>query len=153
MDEKLTSVVAAKDKKGFSDCMDMITLLHQEIINKTSEYKNEFKDNSLNDANIEYANFIAGQNEKLGSLFNEYVNQYNTLQELKKSQPETPEAIATYNNAVREYNNKKNSFYTVYNTLQLNKDKMYNEWLVTNSTFLKNNGQFDSIYDKYAFND
>ena len=151
MDEKLNSVVAAKDKKGFSECMDMIALLHQEIINKTSDYKNEFKDTSLNDANIEYANFIAGQNEKLAGLFNDYIDQYNTLQSLKNSKSQTPEAITAYNNAVRAYNNKKNSFYLVYDSLQSDKDKMYNDWLVTNSTFLKNNGKFDSIYDKYAF--
>lgn len=152
MDEKLTSVVTAKDKKGFSDCMDMITLMHQEIMNKTSEYKFEFKDTSLNDANIEYSNFIATQKEKLSDLFNEYVDQYNNLQVVKDSNPQTKEAIVAYNNAVNSYNVKKNSFYAVFNSLQSNKDKLYNDWLAVNSTFLKNNGKFDSIYEKYAFN-
>ena len=153
IDEKLTSVVTAKDKKGFSDCMDMIALMHQEIITKTTEYKNEFKDNSLNDANVEYSNFIAGQNEKISGLFNDYVDQYNTLQALKNSNPQTSEAVTAYNNAVKDFNAKKNSFYAVFNSLQNSKGKMYNNWLATNSTFLKNNGQFDSIYERYAFND
>ena len=153
MDEKLTSVVTAKDKKGFSDCMDMIALMHQEILNKTDEYKFEYKDTSLNDANVGYANFIAGQKEKLGNLFNDYVDQYNKLQALKNSNPQTTEALTAYNNAVNAYNNKKNSFYAVFNSLQNSKDKMYNDWLAVNSSFLKNNGKFDSIYERYAFND
>ena len=153
IDEKLTSVITAKDKKGFSECMDMIALMHNEILTKTNEYRNEYKDNSLNDANVQYANLIAGQNEKLSGLFNDYVDQYNALQALKNSKPETTEAVTAYNNAVNAYNNKKNSFYAVFNSLQSNKDKMYNNWLATNSTFLKNNGQFDSIYERYAFND
>ena len=154
MDEKLTSVINAKDKKGFSDCMDMITLMHQQILDKTSEYKYEFKDTSLNDANIEYSNFIAGQKEKLTDLFNNYVDEYNALQALKdSSQPETNETTTAYNYAVKSYNIKKNLFYAVFNNLQSSKDKMYNNWLATNSTFLKNNGKFESIYERYAFND
>lgn len=154
MDEKLTSVINAKDKKGFSDCMDMITLMHQQILDKTSEYKYEFKDTSLNDANIEYSNFIAGQKEKLTDLFNNYVDEYNALQALKdSSQPETNETTIAYNYAVKSYNIKKNLFYTVFNNLQSSKDKMYDNWLATNSTFLKNNGKFESIYERYAFND
>ena len=153
IDEKLTSVITAKDKKGFSECMDIIALMHNEILTKTNAYRNEYKDNSLNDANVEYANFIAGQKEKLSVLFNAYVDQYNTLQSLKNAKPETTEALTAYNNAVTAFNAKKNSFYTVYNSIQSSKDKMYNSWLATNSTFLKNNGQFDSIYERYAFND
>ena len=154
MDEKLTSVINAKDKKGFSDCMDMITLMHQQILDKTSEYKYEFKDTSLNDANIEYSNFIADQKEKLTDLFNNYVDEYNALQALKdSSQPETNETTIAYNYAVKSYNIKKNLFYTVFNNLQSSKDKMYDNWLATNSTFLKNNGKFESIYERYAFND
>ena len=153
MDEKLTSVINAKDKKGFSDCMDMITLMHQQILDKTSEYKYEFKDTSLNDANIEYSNFIAGQKEKLTDLFNNYVDEYNALQALKNSsQPETNETTAAYNYAVKSYNIKKNLFYAVFNNLQSTKEKLYDNWLTINSAFLKNNGQFDSLYEKYATN-
>ena len=153
MDEKLTYVINAKDKKGFSDCLNMITFMHQEIMAKTSEYRSEYKDTSLNDANIEYANFIAGQREKLSDLFNAYVDDYNALQTLKNTtQPETSETVAAYNNTVKSYNIKKNLFYIVFNDIQTAKDKMYETWLDTNSTFLKNNGQFDSLYNKYTYN-
>ena len=154
MDERLTYVINAKDKKGFSDSMNMIAFTREEIMVKTSEYKSEYKDTSLNDANIEYANFIDGQREKLSDLFNTYVDEYNALQTLKNSkQPETIESITTYNNTVKNYNAKKNLFYAVFNDIQTTKDKMYDTWLTTNSTFLKNNGQFDSLYEKYASND
>lgn len=154
MDEKLNYVINAKDKKGFSDCMNMITFAREEVMTKTSEYRSEYKDTSLNDANIEYANFIAGQREKLSDLFNNYVDEYNALQALKNStQAETTKSVAAYNNTVKSYNIKKNLFYSVFNTIQITKDKMYDSWLTTNSTFLKNNGKFDSLYEKYASND
>ena len=154
IDEKLTTSISAKDKKVFSDCMNLIELLNQVTIVKTTEYKNIFKDNSLNDANIAYSSFIAGQKEKLNNLFNDYIDQFNALEQLKKSsQPESKETIAAYNVAVKNFNIKKNLFYTVFNDTQAIKVNMYNNWLTINSDFLKNNGQFDSIYDKYALND
>ena len=154
IDEKLTSVITAKDKKGFSDCMDLIDLMHQVTMDKTTLYKDIFKDNSLNNANIEYSNFIVSQKEKLNKLFNAYVEEFNSLQLLKNTtKVETKETIDAYNAAVRTYNTKKNLFYAVFNSTQSIKDSMYNNWLTVNSTFLKNNGQFNSIYDKYAYND
>lgn len=153
IDEKLTAVINAKDKKGFSDCLDVIALMHQEIITKTNLYKNDYKDTTLNDANVEYSNFILGQKDKLNDLFNNYADAYNAVQLLKNpSYTQTKLSIEAYNNAVKTFNNKKNLFYTVFNTIQLNKVKMYNNWLTTNSSFLKNNGHFESIYDKYVYN-
>ena len=152
IDEKLSTIIASKDKKGFSDCLDMIEIMQQEVMTKTSEYKDDYKDTSLNDANIEYCNFIAGQKEKLNNLFNDYIDEYNALETLKNSsKPQTKETIVTYNEAVKSYNTKKNLFYTVFNKIQSTKDKLYENWLTINSIFLKNNGQFDSIYQKNAF--
>lgn len=154
IDEKLSTAINAKDKKGFSDCVNMIAAMHQENIEKTNVYRNEYIDSSLNNANIDYSNFIAGQKEKLNRLFNEYVDQFNVLQKLKSStKPETNETIAAYNNAVRKYNTEKNLFYQVFNVIQSDKTKLYNNWLTINSTFLKNNGKFDSLYEKYAYVD
>ena len=154
IDEKLTAVINAKDKKGFSGCLDIIALMHQEILAKTDLYKDEYKDNTLNDANIDYSNFISGQKDKLTALFNSYADAYNALQLLKKApQAETNETILAYNNAVKVCNTKKNLFYAVFNGIQTIKTTKYNNWLATNSSFLKNNGQFDSIYEKYAYND
>lgn len=157
MDEKLTKVIAAMDKKGYDDCMNMITLMHEDIITKTTAYNNYFKDNSLNQANIEYANLINNQQTQLSGLFNNYVTAYENLQQLKKSTnaeaPDTNESIAVYNETVRDYNAKKNLFYAVFNDIQKTKDAMYDKWLVVNATFLKNNGEFENLHDKYAIND
>lgn len=157
MDEKLSNVVAAMDRKGFTDCMNMIAMMHQQIMLKTAQYNNYFRDNSLNNANIEYANLINGQGAKLSSLFNDYAAAYENLQALKKSEGaesgETNESIAVYNQTVRDYNAKKNLFYAVYNDIQKTKDAAYDQWLVTNATFLKNNGEFDNLHDRFAYND
>ncbi len=145
MDEKLSSVINAKDKKGFSDCLNMLELMRQETMAKTREYKGDYTDTSLNDANVEYSNFIAGQREKLNNLFNSYADEYDALQALKNN--ETNEGITAYNNTVKSYNAKKNAFYAVFNDIQTVKDKLYDNWLNVNSSFLKKNGQFDNIYD------
>lgn len=154
MDEKLTYIINAKDKKGFSSCLDIISLIHQEILIKTNLYKNEYKDTRLNDANIDYSNFITSQKDKLTVLFNNYVDAYTALQLLKKApEVETNETLLIYNNAVKEYNTKKNLFYIVFNGIQTIKNTKYNEWLAINISFLRNNGQFYSIYEKYVYND
>ena len=120
---------------------------------KAEEFKGEYKDSSMNDANVAYANFIVSQKEKLSDLFISYVDEYNKLQLLKSQSPETNETVVAYNQVVKTYNTKKNTFYSVYNDIQSTKGKLYNSWLTTNSSFLKRNGQFESIYDNYAVND
>lgn len=157
MDEKLTKVVAAMDKKGFDDCMNMIAVMHQEIMEKTTASKNYFKDNSLNQANVDYSNLINNQGKQLTALFNDYSAAYENLQQLKRSTnaeaADTTESVEVYNEAVRDYNTKKNLFYAVFNDVQKTKDAMYNKWLAINANFLKNNGQFENLHDKYAMND
>ncbi len=153
MDEKLTSVIKAKDKKGFSDCLNMIELINQEAMTLADEFKGDYKDTSLTDANLAYANFLASQKAKLGDLFGAYVDEYNKLELLKNKTTETNETVLAYNQVVKVYNTKKNTFYSIYNDIQSTKGKLYDSWLNTNSAFLKRNGQFESIYDNYAVND
>ncbi|MCF6133042.1 hypothetical protein [Flavobacterium wongokense] len=154
MDEKLTKVIAAMDRKGFTECMNMIALMHEQIMLKTAQYNNYFRDNSLNEANIQYSTFINNQQDQLSSLFEEYVTEYEALQALKKSNnAETAENVARYNETVRSYNAKKNAFYSVFNSLQSTKDNMYNNWYVTNAEFLKHNGEFEALHGKFAYND
>jgi len=144
IDQKLMTVIKAKDKKGFAECFAAIEIQHQEAIAKTTEYKDSFKDNSMNNANIKYADFINDQKAKLTVLFNDFVDEYSTLHILKKaSTPQTTEAIASYNEVVRDYNTKKNLFYLAYDTIQTDKKALYSSWFTTNSAFLKNNGEFE----------
>ena len=153
IDEKLTKVVTAMDKKGFADCMNMIALMHNEIMLKTAMYNNYFKDNSLNEANIRYSTFISNQKSQLDNLFNKYVVEYEKLQALKNSNAaDTKESVAIYNATVRSYNVKKNIFYATFNDLQSTKKSMYDKWYVINSDFLKRNGEFENIHTKFAYN-
>lgn len=154
MDEKLTKVIKNMDRKGFNDCMNMIAAMHQEIMLKTAQYDNYFKDNSLNEANRQYAIYINGQREQLADLFNQYAAEYETLQALKKASiPETAESVAHYNEVVRNCNAKKNMFYGVFDKIQNTKKGMYDNWYLVNANFLKHNGQFDNIHTKFAYDD
>lgn len=154
IDQKLMTLIKAKDQKGFNECFNTIGTLHQETITKTNQYRCSYKDNSMNDANVKYANFINDQKQKLTLLFNNFVEEYNTLQLLKNSsKPETTTSIEAYNVVVRTYNSKKNLFYDVFDTIQSNKKGLYNSWFVTNSTFLKNNGEFKDIHQTYVIED
>lgn len=154
MDEKLTKVIKAMDKKGFTDCMNMIAVMHQEIMLKTAQYNNYFRDNSLNEANKQYSTYIKDQQNQLTNLFNDYVTEYETLQALKNSTAaETNESVAHYNEVVRNYNAKKNTFYAVFNDIQNTKKSMYDNWYLVNADFLKRNGQFENIHTKFAYND
>jgi hypothetical protein len=154
MDEKLTKIIKAMDKKGFTECMDMIAVIHQEIMLKTAQYNNYFRDNSLNEANMKYSKFISNQQAQLSNLFIDYVTEYEALQALKNSKaPETAESVAAYNETVRNYNAKKNRFYAVFNNIQDTKKSMYDNWYLVNADFLKRNGEFDKIHTKFAFND
>lgn len=153
IDEKLSAVVAAKDTKGFADCTNMIELMNQEVMAKTTQLNGYFADNTLNAANVEYSKFIASQKAKINTLFTDYVAEYNKVQSLKSgAQSGSSESITAYNNAVDSFNTKKNLFYAVFNEVQSQKKVLYDKWFTVNSAFLKNNGKFVNIYDKYAFN-
>ena len=154
MDEKLTKVITAMDKKGFADSMNMIAFIHQQIMLKTAMYNNYFRDNSLNEANIAYSTFINNQKSQLNNLFNEYVIEYEKLQALKNSTAQdTKDSVAAYNETVRSYNAKKNIFYATFNDLQSTKKSMYDNWYLINADFLRYNGEFDNIHTKFAYND
>ena len=153
IDQKLMSLINAKDKKGFLECFNTIASLHKEAITKTNQSRCDFKDNSMNDANVKYSNFINDQKEKLTLLFNAFADDYKALQLLKNSnKPDTTESVAAYNVVVRAYNTKKNLFYASFDTIQISKKALYNSWFVTNSTFLKNNGEFKDIHKSYVLN-
>ena len=153
IDQKLMTLINSKDKKGFLECFNTIAILHKEAITKTNQSRCEFKDNSMNDANVKYSNFINDQKEKLTLLFNAFADDYIALQLLKNSnKPDTKESVAAYNLVVRTYNTKKNLFYASFDTIQIGKKALYNSWFVTNCTFLKNNGEFKDIHQSYVLN-
>ena len=153
IDQKLMTLIKAKDQKGFYECFNTIETMHLEAITKTNQYRCAYKDNSMNDANVKYSNFINDQREKLTLLFNNFADDYIALQLLKNSATlETTASIAAYNVVVRTYNAKKNLFYAAFDSIQLSKKALYNSWFVTNSAFLKNNGEFKDIHQSFVVN-
>ena len=151
IDQKLSALIKAKDKAGFAECFNNIDALHLEAITKTNLYRSHFKDNSMNDANVKYSNFISGQKIKLTTLFNNFVDEYTILLALKNStKPQTAAFLAEYNQQVKTYNAKKNLFYAVSDAVQVTKKAMYDSWFVTNSKFLQNNGEFENIHENYT---
>ena len=134
--------------------MDFLDGIYDDLLTKTTIHKNDFTDESLNDATIEYGNFIYSQKDILVTTFNDYVDEYETFQKIKKDfTTETPETIIAYNIAVKNYNRKKNLFFQTLYEIQSRKKIMYNNWFLSNGSFLKNNVEFENIHDKYTNND
>ena len=153
IDQKLMTLINSKDKKGFLECFNAIAILNEEAITKTNQSRCDFKDNSMNDANVKYSNFINDQKGKLTVLFNDFADEFKALELLKNSTAqETSTTIEAYNKVVRTYNTKKNLFYTVFDTIQSNKKGLYNSWFVTNCSFLKKNGEFKDIHQSLVVN-
>jgi hypothetical protein len=151
IDDKLISLINEKDKNGVLMCLNFLDAIYDDLITKTTIHKNDFSDETLNDATIEYGNFIYSQKQKIVPLFIDYVNEYDTFQKIKNEfTTETPESVTQYNLAVRNYNLKKNLFFDALYETQYKKKVMYNNWFITNGSFLKNNVEFENIHDKYT---
>lgn len=154
IDQKLGNMINTKDKAGFAKCFAVIETMKQEVIAKTNQYKDLFKDTSLNDANVKYANFIYSQKAILNDLFNAYADESAKLAVLKKStEPQTAALTAAYNQQVQAYNARKNAFYAVFDKIQATKKAMYDNWFVINSRFLQNNSEIDNIHERYTLPD
>jgi hypothetical protein len=129
-----------------------MTSVAQESLTKTDLFKDDFTDTSLNDANIEFINFIIKQNEKLVPLYQDYILVHEDFQKIKKKFLETNEIIKVedYNNEVRRYNKVKNTFFDALHENQIVKSELLKRWYITNSLFLKNNIEFENLYEKFT---
>ena len=154
IDDKLISLINEKDKNGVKTCIDLLDGIYNDLLTKTAIHKNDFSDESLYDATIEYGNFIYSQKYNLVPIFNDYLEEFESLQKIKKEfKSENPETIMAYNISVRNYNTKKNLFFNTLYEIQSRKKIMYNNWFLSNGSFLKNNVEFENIHDKYTNND
>jgi hypothetical protein len=151
MDQKLISSILKVDKKGFTESINAFDAIYKEVILKTTLYKGDYNDDSLNNANIAFAQYTLDANAKIKMLFADYANEYNALQLLKASKnADTKESIAIYNKRVRSYNLIKNKLFDVMSVTQANKKTLYNNWFTTNRTFLKRNIKMDDIHENYT---
>lgn len=151
LDEKLNAIIMNLSKDEYLETIKSIDLAHQDIIEKTDKYKNIFKDNSLNNENILFTNYILSQKKKIIPLYNDFITEYNILQNLKKLNSNTLEFIEKYNQTVKSYNIKKNILFDELELAQKNKKIMADKWFAVNRAFLKNNIKMDSLYESYSF--
>lgn len=151
IDQKMLVAITCINKEDFNDCIAALENVYDEVVTKTSDYKNEYKDVSLNEENRVYSKFIYDQKEVITPLFNDFIKDYESLQLLKELKtPETTPSIALYNKTVRSYNLSKNKLFELLKKLQENKTVMYNNWFIVNRAFLKNNVKLDDIYESYV---
>lgn len=154
LDEKLNATIFNINNDDFNETITAIENTYKEVVLKTTQYKTIVKDNSLNNENVNYSNFIFTQKKKVIPLFNDFANENKILKKLKTTtDSNSNESITLYNQTVKSYNLKKNKLFDMMETIQANKKVMYDKWFAVNRTFLKNNIKIDDIYESYTYND
>jgi hypothetical protein len=155
LDEKITQLFKYRNTPDVIECTNFMTSLAEESLIKTDIYKNDFTDTSLNDINIEFVNFMLKQNETLLPLYQQYITVYEDFQKFKNKFLEDNNSIKVedYNNEVQRYNDTKNKFFNTLYENQLAKRELLKRWYITNSNFLKNNIQFEDLYEKFSNTD
>jgi hypothetical protein len=152
LDEKLTELLKTKNSDAVTKCMNYITQIGLESLMRTDSYKNDFIDSSLNDANIEFINFMMAQNEKIVPLYNNYITTSTNFYSIKQKSEENKSTISDeeYNAEVRKFNKAKNDFFDALLKVQTEKQNLLLKWQVTNSNFLKHNIEFENLYEKFT---
>jgi hypothetical protein len=152
LDDKLIQLFKYRNTADVTECINFMNSLATDSLIKTDVYKNDFTDTSLNDANIEFINFILKQNETLQPLFQQYVLVYEDFQKIKTKFLESNNQIKVedYNAEVRRYNEIKNTFFDTLYDNQIKKSDLLKRWYSTNSQFLKNNIEFENLYEKFT---
>lgn len=152
LDDKLVQLFKYKKVEDVLECVNFISNVTLESLTKTDLFKDDFTDTSLNDANIELVNFFVKQNEKLVPLYQNYILAHEDFQKIKAKFFEAGDTIKVedYNNEVRRYNKIKNEFFDALQENQIMKSELLKRWYVTNSLFLKNNIEFENLYEKFS---
>lgn len=155
LDDKLIQLLKNRNIEQVSECIHYMNTISQELKAKTIAYKNDYEDQSLIEANLEFLQFISKQNEIIFPLYQEYVAVYDTFQNTKKNFLEQNDNsnVEVYNAEVVRFNRIKNTFFDTLYDLQVKKSDLVNRWYVTNSLFLKNNIEFEDLYDKFTTTD
>ncbi len=155
LDDKLTDLLKGTDITKANECMNYIVSQGQDGFLKTSLYKNDFTDTSLNDANIEFINFMLKQKQEIIPLFEDYLKVTADFQKIKSKFVENNELVSVdeYNMEVKKFNKSKNTFFDTVYANQIKKKDLINRWYITNSDFLKHNIEFENLYERFANTD
>lgn len=145
LDEKLMTAIRNRELPVVETCNSLIVETCNESLKKTFIYKDQYHDETLNNANILFSNFFLLQDKLLIPITVKFFQISEQFQNLKcfLQQDSTSVTIEEYNSQVREYNSLKNKFYDTLYEVNLKKNELINNWVITNSYFLKNNFSFD----------
>lgn len=146
IDQKMTASINQVDIEGFKQAIAAAEKVYLEVMEKTDHYKNDYHDQSLNDATIAYANFLKNQNNSIAMLFENFAREYQIIQEWKGQQV-APEYTQQYNEAINLFNFKKNLLFDSLARLQYSKKQLLSDWYKTNRNFLKYNSKFEDIHE------
>lgn len=152
LDDKLMKLLKDKNIDKVLECFAHMAAIGTDGYKKTELYKGDFRDTSLNNANVEFISFMLKQKEVLLTPYTNYVKAFEDLQKTKAKFEKDNNSISleSYNVEVRNYNKLKNLFFDTLYNLQLSKKRVLDSWYVTNSNFLKNNTEFDDLHEKYT---
>lgn len=152
LDEKLMTAIKNRDLPVVETSSSLIVETCNESLKKTAIYKDQYHDETLNNANILLSDFFLLQDKLLIPITVKFFQISEQFQNLKcfLQQDSTSITVEEYNNQVREYNNLKNKFYDTLYEVNLKKNELLNNWVITNSNFLKNNCSFDVLNYKYV---
>lgn len=145
MDDKLSLLLKERNLENVKQCFAFMQTVATECIQKTESYKGDFKDTSLNDANLVLINFIMKQKDLLLEPYSNYVF---ASAELDKAKADKNISDADYNATVRRFNTTKNTFFDLLYNIQLRKKEMLDRWYITNSKWIKNNTEFEDLKNK-----
>lgn len=145
IDEKLTALLKEKNIEKVKECFNYMQTVATECNAKTEQYKNDFKDNSLNNANVRLISFMTQQKE---ALLTAYINYVTASAALDKAKADATLSDSSYNAIVKQFNSYKNVFFDTLYNVQIHKKELLDSWYVTNSKWIKNNTEFENLKDK-----
>ena len=152
LDDKLMALLKERNVNKVTECFNYIATVGAEGYKKTELYKSDFRDASLNNANIEFIAYMLKQKEELLTPYINYVKAAEDFQKTKAKfeKDNNSMSLESYNAEVRNYNKLKNFFFDTLYNIQLSKKKVLDSWYITNSAFLKNNTEFEDLHEKYT---
>lgn len=146
-DGKLTKAIESKNVTEIKNASESLVAESYQALKETSQLENQFIDQTLNNANKKWVDFLLKQSEEVVKSAINFFNFYYDFQKIKEAtaQSNDPIIIDQYNAQVKEYNQLKNKFYESQNQFQIQKEQLRNEWFNINSQFLINNIDLDKI--------
>jgi len=147
IEEKFIKLINENKKEEAMVCFNYLNKMSDEILIKIEQNKADIVDLSLNEINKKYIECIRTSNTLMNAYFTQYIDSNKELQLAKKNENLSIEA---YNSIVKNFNEKKNTFFKNFPTIQNKKQEMVYEYNSIKSKFLLNNIELENNYKTYA---